>query len=182
MLASGQSLTGTSPIDVLEDGLTCVETERRLRRFVNDFVFANLKLTWHNWRDHVFPSPPNERVARVKLKAWAEAQRQSRSKTSLGELVRVAITQFDLDPTIFDGFVQPSTKIGISHIDEIIASKYAARANFMLHENAEDLAPYFFIRCHVVHPLRVSKRRSHKLQGTASARMELYPSCCAPTR
>jgi hypothetical protein len=182
MLASGQSLTGTSPIDVREDGLTCVETERRLRRFVNDFVFANLKLTWHNWRDHVFPSPPNERVARVKLKAWAEAQRQSRSKTSLGELVRVAITQFDLDPTIFDGFAQPATEIGISHVDEIIASKYAARTNFMLHENAENLPSYFFIRCHVVHPLRVSKRRSHKLQGTASARMELYPSCCAPTR
>src|SRR5262245_45089165 len=64
ILTSGQSLTGTSPIDVLEGGLACVETERRLRRFVNDLVFANLKLTWHNWRDHVFPSPPNERVAR----------------------------------------------------------------------------------------------------------------------
>src|SRR5262249_27305678 len=34
-------------------------------------------------------------------------------------------------------------------IDEIIASKYAARTNFVLHENAEDLASYFFIRCHV---------------------------------
>jgi hypothetical protein len=181
-LASGQLLTRTSPIDVLEGGLACVETERRLRRFVNDLVFANLKLTRHNGRDHVFPSLPDERVARVKLKARAEAQRQSRSKTSLGEFVRVAITRFDLDPTIFDGFVQPSTKIGISHIDEIIASKYAARTNFVLHENAEDLASYFFIRCHVVHPLRVSKRRSHKLQGTASRRMELYPSCCAPTR
>jgi hypothetical protein len=45
--------------------MACVETERRLRRFVNDFVFANLKLTWHNWRDHVFPSPPDERVARA---------------------------------------------------------------------------------------------------------------------
>jgi hypothetical protein len=162
--------------------MACIETERRLRRFVNDLIFANLKLARHNWRDHVFPSPPNERVARVKLKAWAEAQRQSHSKTSLGELVRVAIPRSDLDPTIFDGFVQPSTKIGISYIDEIIASKYPARTNFVLHENAEDLASYFFIRCHVVHPPQVSKRRSHKLQGTASARMELYPSCCAPTR
>jgi hypothetical protein len=27
-------------------------------RFVNDFVFANFKLTEHNWRDHIFPSPP----------------------------------------------------------------------------------------------------------------------------
>ena len=159
-----------------------VETERRLRRFVNDFVFANLKLAWHNWRDHVFPSPPNERVARVKLWASAEAQRQSRSKTSFGEFVRVAITRFDLDPTIFDGFVQPSTKVGISHVDEIIASKYPARTNFMLHENAEDLASYFFIRCHVVYPLRVSKRRSHKLHATASGTMELYPFCCAPMR
>src|SRR5271166_7194219 len=34
--------------------MTCVETKRRLRRAVNDFVFANLKLTGHNWRDHVF--------------------------------------------------------------------------------------------------------------------------------
>jgi hypothetical protein len=24
---------------------------------VNDFVFANLKLIGHNWRDHIFPSP-----------------------------------------------------------------------------------------------------------------------------
>jgi len=107
---------------------------------------------------------------------------QSRSKTSFGKFVRVAITRFDLDPTIFDGFAQPSTEIGISHVDEIIASKYAARTNFMLHENAEDLPSYFFIRCHVVHLLRVSKRRSHKLYATASGRMELYPSCCAPIR
>ena len=149
---------------------------------MNDLVFANLKLTRHNRRDHVFPSPPDERVARVKLKARAEAQRQSRGKTRLGEFVRVAITRFDLDPTIFDGFVQTSTEIGISHIDEIIASKYAARTNLVLHENAEDLASYFFIRCHVVHPLLVWKRRSHKSQGTASRRMELYPSCFAPAR
>jgi hypothetical protein len=156
--------------------MACVEAERRLRRLVNDFVFANLKLAWHNWRGHVFPSPPNERVARVKLKPRRKLSVQSRSKTSFGEFVRVAITRFDLDPTIFDGFVQPSTKIGISHIDEIIASKYAARSNSMLHKNAEDLASYFFIRCHVIHPLRVPKRRSHKLQGTASRRMELYRS------
>jgi hypothetical protein len=38
--------------------MACVEAKRRLRWFVNDFVFANLKLIWHNWRDHVFPSPP----------------------------------------------------------------------------------------------------------------------------
>jgi len=82
---------------------------------------------------------------------------QSRSQTSFGEFVRVAIAQFDLDPTILDGVVQASLKIGISHIDEIIASKHAARANFMLHENAEDLASYVFIRCHVTHPLRVGE-------------------------
>src|SRR5262245_52531902 len=101
---------------------------------------------------------------------------QSRSKTGFGEFVRVAITQFDLDPTIFDGLVQPSLEIGISHIDEIIASKYAARTNFMLHENVEDLASHFFIRCHVIHPLRVSNRRSHKLNTTASSGMKLYSS------
>src|SRR5215475_7394008 len=107
---------------------------------------------------------------------------QSRSKTGFGEFVRVAITQFDLDPTILDGLVQPSLEIGISHVDEIIASKHAARTNFVLHENAEDLAPYFFIRSHVIHPLRVSNRRSHKLNTTASGGMELHPPCCAPTR
>jgi hypothetical protein len=42
----------------------------------------------------------------------------------------------------------------------------------MLHENPEDLAPYFFIRCHVIRPLRVSNRRSHKLNTTASDGME----------
>jgi hypothetical protein len=51
-------LTRTSPIDALEAGIAGVETKRGLRRFVNDFVFANLKLIGHNWRDHVFPSPP----------------------------------------------------------------------------------------------------------------------------
>jgi hypothetical protein len=35
-----------------------VEGKRRLRRFVNDFVFAHLELAGHNWRDHVFSSPP----------------------------------------------------------------------------------------------------------------------------
>src|SRR5207245_9262295 len=60
----------------------------------------------------------------------------------------------------------------------MIASKYAARTNFMLHENAEDLASYFFIRCHVIHPLRVLNRRSHKLNPAASGRMELYPPLC----
>ncbi|MGA7487243.1 MAG: hypothetical protein WBW74_09960, partial [Xanthobacteraceae bacterium] len=123
--------------------MACVETEGRLRRFVNDFVFANLKLTGHNWRNHVFPSPPNERVRRVKLKAWWKPSVQSRSKTSFGEFVRVAIMQFDLNPAIFDGLVQSSAKIGISHIDEMISSKYAVRTNFVLHENAEDLASYF---------------------------------------
>jgi hypothetical protein len=63
-------------------------------------------------------------------------------------------------------------KIGISHIDELIASKYAARTNFMLHENPKDLAPYFFIRCHIARPLRVLNRRSHKLNTTASDGME----------
>jgi hypothetical protein len=86
---------------------------------------------------------------RVKLKVSAEAPR------SIPQLVSVTITQFDLDPTIFDGLTQASLEIGISHTDEIIASKYAAGTNFMLHENVEDLAPYFFIRCHLIRPLQV---------------------------
>jgi hypothetical protein len=44
--------------------MACVEAKRRLRWFVNDFVFANLKLIWHNWRDHVFLSPPPTKRAR----------------------------------------------------------------------------------------------------------------------
>jgi len=43
-----------SPIDALEGGLARVETKGRLRRFVNDFVFANRKLTGHNRRGHLF--------------------------------------------------------------------------------------------------------------------------------
>ncbi len=109
-------------------------------------------------------------------------QAQSRCKTSFGEFVRVPITRFDLDPTIFNGLVQPSLEIGVSHIYEVIASKYAARTNFVLYENAEDLAPYFFIGCHVIHPCGVSHRRSHKLKTTASDRMELYPSSCRLAR
>ena len=52
-----------------------------------------------------------------------------------------------------------------------------ARTNFVLQENAEDLASYFFIRCYVIRPLRVSNRRSHKLNTTASDGMELYCTC-----
>jgi len=98
-----------------------------------------------------------------------------RCKTSFGEFVPVPITRFDLDPTIFNGLVQPSLEIGVSHIDEMIASKYAARTNFVLYENAEDLAPYFFIGCHVIHPCGVSNRRSHKLNTTASDRIGIIP-------
>jgi hypothetical protein len=75
------------------------------------------------------------------------------SPASVSSYVYRPITRFDLDPTIFNGLVQPSLEIGISHIDEMIASKYAARTNFMLHENLQDLAPYFFIRYHVARPL-----------------------------
>jgi hypothetical protein len=164
--------------------MACVETKRRLCRLVNDFVFANFKLIGHNWRDHIFPSPFGQisawRASTSRLRGKPSAQ--SRCKTSFGEFVRVPITRFDLYPTIFNGLVQPSLEIGISHIDEIVASKHAARANFVLHENSEDLAPYFFIRCHVIRPLRVSNRRSHKLNTPASDGMELYPSSCAPTK
>jgi hypothetical protein len=59
-------------------------------------------------------------VARVNLRIRRKPSIQSRSKTSFGKFVRVAITQFDLDPTIFDSLVQPSLEIGISHIGEIM--------------------------------------------------------------
>src|SRR5438105_5014871 len=93
---------------------------------------------------------------------------QSRSETDVGEFVGVPIVQFDLDPTIFDSLVQPALEIGIPHIDEIIASKHAARRNSVMHKNAEDLASYIFIRCHVICPQPVSKQRSHRLHATAS--------------
>jgi hypothetical protein len=112
---------------------------------------------------------------RVNLEAPAEAQCQPRSKPSFGEFVGVAITQFDLDPTIFDGLVQPSTEIGISHIEEIIASKHAARSNFVLHENAEDLASYFVIRCHVSYPLRGSEATITQVEYHHKRRNELIP-------
>ena len=46
--------------------------------------------------------------------------------------------------------------------------QHAARDNFVLHEYAEDLASYIFIRCHVIRPLLVWQRRSHKLNAAAS--------------
>jgi hypothetical protein len=46
-------LTRTSPIDALEGGLAWIEAECRRRGFVNDLVFANRKLTGHNWRGHL---------------------------------------------------------------------------------------------------------------------------------
>jgi hypothetical protein len=51
---------------------------------------------------------------------------------------------------IVDSLVQPPLKIGIPHIDEMITSQYTASGNFMLYENAKDLASYVFIRCHFV--------------------------------
>jgi hypothetical protein len=74
------------------------------------------------------------------------------SKACGGEFVCVAIA-LDLDPMIVDSLIQSSLEIGIPHIHEVIASQYAADNNFMLDENADDLAPYVFIRCHFVGPL-----------------------------
>src|SRR5215510_3988629 len=71
---------------------------------------------------------------------------QSCSKTCLSEFVCVAIARTDLKPMIVDSLVQSSLEIGIPHIDEMIASQDAARKDFMLHEDAEYLASYFFIR------------------------------------
>jgi hypothetical protein len=46
----------------------------------------------------------------------------------------------------FDCFVYSPLKISISHLGEMIASKYVARANFIFQKNADDLAPNIFIR------------------------------------
>jgi hypothetical protein len=78
-------------------------------------------------------------------------KRSTDGKTCFGELVCVAVAHFDFNPIFFDRFVYPSSKISISHLDKIIASKCAARANFMFRKNSEDLAPDFFIRLHFSH-------------------------------
>ncbi len=57
---------------------------------------------------------------------------------------------------IFNGTIQSSLKIGIPHVDEMVASKKTTGNNSMPRENTEDLACYFFIRCHFKGPLRVS--------------------------
>ena len=74
---------------------------------------------------------------------------QSCVKACGGEFVCVAIA-LELDPMIIDSPIQSSLESGIPHIDEMIASQYAADNNFMLYENADDLAPDVFISCHVV--------------------------------
>jgi hypothetical protein len=51
---------------------------------------------------------------------------------------------------ILHSLIQPSLKIGISDIDEMITSQYAAGDNLMLHKNAKDLSAYVFIGCHLV--------------------------------
>src|SRR5207249_3778184 len=75
---------------------------------------------------------------------------QSCSKTCLGEFVGVAIARTEFKPMIVDSLIQASLEIGIPHIDEMIASKDATRNDFMLHGDAEYLASYFFIRCHIL--------------------------------
>jgi hypothetical protein len=48
---------------------------------------------------------------------------QSCGKTSIGEFVSVAIAQIDPEPMIFNGIIQTTLKIGIPHVNEMIASK-----------------------------------------------------------
>src|SRR5437867_8174848 len=74
---------------------------------------------------------------------------QSCSKACGGEFVGVAIAP-DFEPMIVNSLIQSSLEIGIPHIDEMIASQDATDSNLMLDENAEDLTPYFFVRCHLV--------------------------------
>src|SRR5438874_10847111 len=100
---------------------------------------------------------------------------QSRSETDVGEFAGVPIVQFDLDPTIFDGLVQPALEIGIPHIEKIIASKNAARSNSVLHKNAEDLASYIFIRCHVMSAASLETTIT-QIQYRRKPRVPLYPS------
>jgi hypothetical protein len=61
------------PIHALEGGMACVETKGSLRRFVNDFVFANRKLIGHNRRGHLFLLSNSQLCAairRVQKRHW----------------------------------------------------------------------------------------------------------------
>src|SRR5262245_5032807 len=76
----------------------------------------------------------------------------SRSKAYLGEFVCVAIARTDFKPMIVDSLIQSSLEIGIPHIDEMVTPQDATRNDFVLYEDAEYLASYFFIRCHFAGP------------------------------
>jgi hypothetical protein len=82
---------------------------------------------------------------------WSPLKRSTCGKTYFGEFVCVAVAHFDFNPIFFDCFVYPSSKISISHLDKIIASKCTARANFMFRKDSEDLASDFLIRLHFSH-------------------------------
>jgi hypothetical protein len=77
------------------------------------------------------------------------------------------ITRFDFDPTILDRLVQPTLKISIPHTHEVIASKYAEWANFILNENLEDLACDAFVRRQVKHPILAKDETSHRMKSPA---------------
>jgi hypothetical protein len=96
-------------------------------------------------------NPPYAKPDR--LSAAAQGRDSKSRKTRVGELVGVAVTQFDLDPRVFDRPVYPALEIGVPHFAELIASKYAARANIISRKNAEDLASDFFIRWNLGHLL-----------------------------
>jgi hypothetical protein len=106
-----------------------------------------------------------------RLLASAEGRDSKCRKTRVCEFVCVAVTHFDLDPSVFDCLVYPSLKISISYFDEIIASKCAARANFISRKNAKDLASDFFIRWYLGHLLSFAQLdRGARLAAAGIAR------------
>jgi hypothetical protein len=108
------------------------------------------------------------KVPALTLLLGGEAGARLCSETRFSKLVGVAVVHFDLDPIIFDGLIQPSAKIGVSYVHEMIAPKHSMRTNAVFHEDAEDLSANLFIRRRVIEPPLLSSRRSHRLNSTAT--------------
>jgi hypothetical protein len=70
----------------------------------------------------------NSEALRLGLYALWRASNRSKtvtqccSKTCFGELVRIAITQTDLEPVVANSLIQSSLEISVPHIDEMITS------------------------------------------------------------
>jgi hypothetical protein len=61
-------------------------------------------------------------------------------------LIGIAVAQVLLNPLARDREVQTALKVGIAHVEEIVAPQRTTRDHPVAHENAKDLAADVFIR------------------------------------